>query len=73
MTIRELSQSISNKNRNIILFVLMANLIFKIGIVYYKFKTYQMLNGKYLHIPKSNWKNDYPIVLVHGFGGGAPD
>jgi hypothetical protein len=32
-----------------------------------------MLNGKYLHTPKENWKNDYPIVLVHGFGGGAPD
>ena len=32
-----------------------------------------MINGKYLHLPKQNWKNDYPIVLVHGFGGGAPD
>lgn len=24
-------------------------------------------------VPKSLWRNNYPIVLVHGFGGWAPD
>lgn len=31
------------------------------------------MNGKYRHLPRELWKNDYPIVLVHGFSGSAPD
>ena len=27
----------------------------------------------YDHLPRTFWKNDYPIVLVHGFCGWAPD
>ena len=29
--------------------------------------------SEYDHLPKNKWKNDYPIVLVHGFGGFVPD
>ena len=25
------------------------------------------------HLPKEGWKNQFPVVLVHGLGGGAPD
>jgi hypothetical protein len=28
---------------------------------------------EYALLPRETWKNDYPIVLVHGFGGWAPD
>jgi hypothetical protein len=31
------------------------------------------LNGRFRHIPRELWRNDYPIVLVHGFAGSAPD
>jgi hypothetical protein len=24
-------------------------------------------------LPRDQWKNDYPIVLVHGFSGWVPD
>jgi len=27
----------------------------------------------YDHLPRSQWTNDYPIVLVHGFCGWTPD
>ena len=53
--------------------VLMANLITKVVFFYYKIKVNQVMNGKYRHLPRELWKNDYPIVLVHGFSGSAPD
>ena len=28
---------------------------------------------KFDHLPKELWKNDYPIILVHGFMGSGPD
>ena len=31
------------------------------------------MNGKYRHLPKELWRNNYPIVLVHGFAGSSPD
>ena len=30
-------------------------------------------NRSYDHLPQDKWTNDYPIVLVHGFAGWAPD
>ena len=34
----------------------------------------QIVNGeKYKHVPRSHWKNDYPIILVHGIAGYVPD
>lgn len=39
----------------------------------YKFKEYQTMNGKYRHLPREAWRNDFPIVLVHGYAGSAPD
>lgn len=30
-------------------------------------------NRGYDHLPQSEWSNDYPIVLVHGYAGWAPD
>ena len=32
----------------------------------YKFRGYD-------HLPQSKWSNNYPVVLVHGFAGWAPD
>lgn len=29
--------------------------------------------SKYIHMPKELWKNDCPIVLVHGFAGHTTD
>ena len=31
------------------------------------------MNGKYRHMPRHQWKNDYPIILVHGYLGYTPD
>ena len=30
-------------------------------------------NKGYDHLPRSKWSNNYPVVLVHGFAGWAPD
>ena len=72
-SIRDLSKQIANKNRHIVLIVLMSNLFTKIVFFYYKIKVGQVMNGKFRHIPRELWKNDYPIVLVHGFSGSSPD
>lgn len=32
-----------------------------------------VMNGKFRHMPRHHWKNDYPIVLVHGYFGYVPD
>ena len=31
------------------------------------------MHGKYRHLPKDQWRNDYPIVLVHGGFGSVQD
>jgi len=31
------------------------------------------MNGKFSHTPRSRWRNDYPIILVHGYFGYGPD
>lgn len=31
------------------------------------------IHAEYEHLPKDQWRNNYPIVLVHGFGGYMPD
>ena len=56
-----------------VLALLLANMLYKIVILYYKFTAYETFHGKHRHIPKALWKNDYPIVLVHGFAGGSHD
>ena len=33
----------------------------------------QRKSSGYDRLPKSKWKNDFPIILVHGFAGWAPD
>jgi hypothetical protein len=29
--------------------------------------------SEYELLPQKKWKNSYPIVLIHGFGGYVPD
>ena len=72
-SIHALTRQISAKNRHIVMFILMANFITKIGLFYYELKSRQALNGRFRHTPRELWRNDYPIVLVHGYAGGAPD
>ena len=31
------------------------------------------MNGKFRHMPRHMWRNDYPIILVHGYFGYVPD
>ena len=33
----------------------------------------KVINGKFKHTPRHKWNNDYPIILVHGYMGYAPD
>jgi hypothetical protein len=35
--------------------------------------TKERTSGKFKEIPRKLWRNNYPIVLVHGFAGGVPD
>jgi hypothetical protein len=67
------SERVRNRN-NQSLYLL--SLIIAFVIKYFK-RLYSKKKGKILHeyqaLPKKHWQNDYPIVLVHGFGGFAPD
>jgi hypothetical protein len=36
-------------------------------------KSLKRTKGLVSHLPKHLWKNDYPIVLIHGFGCSVPD
>ena len=71
--IKLLAKTVSRKNRRIVMIILMTNLIYKVGMAMYKLKEYQTMNGIYRHLPRELWRNDFPIVLVHGYGGSAPD
>ena len=53
--------------------MLIFNLIYKMSLSMYRFQKQMVMNGKYRYLPKENWKNWYPIVLVHGFAGSAQD
>ena len=51
----------------------MINFFHKLARKYYKSQEIKLMNGKFRHAPRSQWGNDYPIVLVHGFMGSGPD
>ena len=69
----QLAKSVSRKNRRIVMLILMTNLIYKVAMSLYKFQALQTMNGRFRHLPRELWRNDFPIVLVHGFAGSAPD
>ena len=39
----------------------------------YRLNKHSYKNRCYDHLPVDKWTNNYPIVLVHGFAGWAPD
>ena len=67
------TQRIFQKNRTIVLVILMINMAHKIMQKIYRMQELQLMNGKFRHMPKHMWKNDYPIILVHGYFGYVPD
>ena len=64
---------ILQKNRNIVMLILMTNFIHKMARKCYELQEVKIMNGKFEHAPQTRWGNDYPIVLVHGYVGGGPD
>ena len=61
------------KNRNIVMLILMANFIHKMVRKCYKLQEDKLMKDKFDHAPASHRGNDYPIVLVHGYMGYGPD
>jgi hypothetical protein len=39
----------------------------------YEIKKQQLLKYDSIHLPIPLWKNDFPIILVHGFAGSTTD
>ena len=64
---------ILQKNRYIVMLILMTNFINKMVMKIYRQQVLHVMNGKYRHAPKQQWRNNYPIVLVHGYQGFGPD
>lgn len=54
------------------MFALALNFVYKVFKRWHNIQRKRIL-AEYQQVPSSKWKNDYPIVLVHGFGGYSPD
>ena len=75
------NNSIVSKNSNITAFAFIIQCFYNLLVsLYERKKARQFRQSKnrpemigYDHLPRSQWKNNYPIVLVHGFAGWAPD
>lgn len=59
-------------NSNLTMLALTLSFGIKVITKAYKMKRQKALSH-FENLPKDQWKNDYPIVLVHGFGGWVPD
>lgn len=53
--------------------VLMVNFVHQMVRKLYKLQQIELFNGRFRHTPHQQWRNDYPIVLVHGYMGYGPD
>ena len=51
----------------------MLNFARKLLVAVYDKQKQQMIQRNYKYLPNSNWKNKYPIVLVHGYFGSVAD
>lgn len=69
------------QNLNISVFAFIIQCFYKLLVNLYERKKARLYrqakqsykDRSYDHLPKDKWTNDYPIVLVHGFAGWAPD
>ncbi len=68
-----LSESlIRTRNHSLYLVSLIVMIVYKcLRRLYRRNRQKELLENELL--PRELWKNDYPIVLVHGFGGWTPD
>ena len=60
------------ENQSVYLLALTLSFIIKLFRRVYHMKRRKALS-EFDHLPRKKWKNDYPIILVHGFGGFTPD
>ena len=73
--------SVVGKNQNLTAFAFIIQCFYNLLVsLYRRKKARQFKQSKnkpqmvgFDHLPRSQWKNDYPIVLVHGFLGWVPD
>lgn len=56
----------------LMILALSLNFIYKVCERAYKYARSKLLL-QYSSLPKEKWKNNYPIVLIHGFSGFMPD
>ena len=62
-----------HRRRKLILFGISFMLYFCLAALRFFYKQKFDQGEKYEELPKSKWKNSYPIVLVYGLSGGAMD
>ena len=78
---RTANADIVTKNLNISVFAFIIQCFYRLIVNLYERKKARLYrqarqsykNRSYDHLPPSQWSNQYPIVLVHGFAGWAPD
>mmetsp|Transcript_27639 Transcript_27639/g.36904 ORF Transcript_27639/g.36904 Transcript_27639/m.36904 type:complete len:99 (+) Transcript_27639:264-560(+) len=74
-------QQLVNKNLNISVFAFILQFCYKlVRDLYerkkarlYRLNRHSFKDRCYDHLPVDKWTNNYPVVLVHGFAGWAPD
>eukprot|EP00347_Sterkiella_histriomuscorum_P020360 403338107 len=71
-TLLPVTNSKIRNNSNLTMLALTLSFCYKVIQKAYKLQRRKALQ-QYEGLPKDQWKNDYPIVLVHGFGGWVPD
>jgi hypothetical protein len=66
------SNLLQKENKDLYMMALTLSFFVRILRRVYKQRRKEALE-EFEHLPLKKWKNHYPIVLVHGFGGYVPD
>ena len=64
--------SLLKDKKDLLAYALTINIMLKLLKQKYQIRKAKIEN-EYIPLPRDKWKNDYPIILVHGFGGFIAD
>lgn len=75
------SENIISKNLNISVYAFIIQCFWRVLVGLYERRKNRQFRQSVTHtrllgydlLPHSKWKNDYPVVVVHGFAGWAPE
>ena len=76
MIISNLKQLLSQpalSRKHCVIAILLLCLLAKSIHKFYRRQLNRIITKDFFRLPRDCWKNSYPIVLVHGFAGSAPD